>query len=186
VINPAVHRLGFTGRNAAIADSFLRALQHQGRTEGEGLKLLAWYGQTFGPNAKVSAADAAIAFEYAATRNNWDEALVEAGFTWHSHVHSNGGNPESVAALGAPDASRIDARLAQIRAYRKNNFDAYEANQAMQDEELRLLAAKQGGGRAPGYAPPAYAGTPANTPQPHGNAGLVEAPRPALTYDNGD
>lgn len=160
--HPAVARIGFTGRNAAVADSFLRAMGLQGVPEAKALKVLEAYARNFGPNTRVGIEDVSPWLEYAASRNAWGSDIVDAAASWFTTVNNAGGDPEVIRSFDYQPPvhdDRREARIAEIRQLNRTNPDAYDQNPALQAEYLALLeqnpspvpspAGGAGGGAAP-------------------------------------
>jgi hypothetical protein len=140
--HPAVARIGFTGRNAAVAASFMRAMGLQGVPEAKAVKVLEAYARAFGPNARVGIEDVSPWLEYAASRNAWGSDIVDAAASWFTTVHEAGGDPEVIRSFDYQPPvhdDRREARIAEIRQLNRSNPDAYDSNPALQAEYLALL-----------------------------------------------
>lgn len=139
-MHPAVRRAGLSQGDEAFADSFLRHARRRGVSEAEALAVIGWYAQWSRQGGRVSAQDAALAFEYEAGQRGWSPAVIEAAAEWHTIVDAAGGDPEAIPA--APDGPRPGdaARLAEIQRILREDPRRYWRDQALQDEFARLLS----------------------------------------------
>ena len=142
--HPAVARLGFKGDEASLADSFLRSLQHWGRTEREAVDMLTMFAEKFGPRSGASWQDASLALANYAERNGWDADLQNAVHGWHSTVASNGDDPGAIRPLDRrQDPKHVEKRRGEIESTMRTSLREYFGNAQVQDEYMGLIEASQ-------------------------------------------
>ena len=136
-MHPSVHRLGFKGSEAELADSFLRSIRHRGRSEREAVQLLELYAEKFGPNSSVTWADTALAMENYAPRFGWDNDLQDAVHGWASIVSTRG--PGAILPLERrQDPRAAEVRRGEIQSLMRTDPRAYWGNAQVQHELMQL------------------------------------------------
>jgi hypothetical protein len=144
--------LGITSRDLPAALQYQRLFENLGWSRSQIDQALQ-----FGATLQGSAQNNADAFEhFVSTRlglSSQDAAMATDVSLGLIDLANEGGGIESLPPLperqfGADDQRRLD----QIRELRRNDFDKYEADKALQLEELDLLEGV-GSGSAPAQAP---------------------------------
>ncbi|MBW7968611.1 hypothetical protein [Bradyrhizobium sp. BR 10289] len=133
-MHPTVKRL-FRAADQPYADAFVRLAKQRGVPDREVESALSWYARTFDGKAKLE--DVGPTWDYAS--KGWSPELQQVGYDWFAGVHNNGGDPTAVAPASRPECDAARARLAEIRELARTDPRAYDADTAIQSEQLALI-----------------------------------------------
>lgn len=125
-----VRAMGFTGRAAEVADSFIRSMTHRGHTQ-QAQWLVEEFARDCGPDSMMGSEDAALWLSTKAERFGIPDDVVRAVHGWHEAVSFADGDPSVIrdVHVSAKDTEALEAEALEILKtdrprYFRENWDA--------------------------------------------------------------